>query len=59
MILTLVLWLIVVEIVWPASVSLYLVPMSVFIIILWLTLLGEGGDHFPPQLTGNRAHENG
>ena len=36
MILTLVLWLIVVEIIWPASVSLYFIPMSVFIIILWL-----------------------
>ena len=35
MILTLVLWLIVVDIIWPASVSLYLIPISVFI-ILWL-----------------------
>lgn len=36
MILTLLMWLVVVEGIWPASVSLYLIPMSVFIILLWL-----------------------
>jgi hypothetical protein len=35
-ILTLVLWLIVVEIIWPASVPLYFIPISIFVIILWL-----------------------
>jgi hypothetical protein len=35
-ILTLTLWLIVMELVWPAYVSLYIIPMSVFAIILWL-----------------------
>ncbi len=35
-VLTLLVWLAVVEIIWPASVSLYFVPMSVFIVALWL-----------------------
>jgi hypothetical protein len=35
-ILTLLAWLTVVEVIWPASVPLYLIPMSIFIIILWV-----------------------
>ena len=35
-ILTLLVWLVVVEIIWPSSVSLYFIPISIFIIILWL-----------------------
>ena len=36
MILTLMVWLLVMEVVWPASVSLYFFPISVFVVILWL-----------------------
>ncbi len=35
-VITLVLWLIVVEIIWPASISLYFFPISIFVIIVWL-----------------------
>jgi hypothetical protein len=36
MILTLLVWLMVVEIIWPANVTLYFIPISIFIITLWL-----------------------
>jgi hypothetical protein len=35
-ILTLLMWLVVMEVLWPESVPLYVVPMCVFVIILWL-----------------------
>jgi hypothetical protein len=33
---TLLIWLVVMEAIWPESVPLYVIPMCVFVIILWL-----------------------
>jgi hypothetical protein len=35
-ILTLLIWLVMMEVIWPESIPLYVIPMCVFVIILWL-----------------------